>query len=181
MGKESFASRLQHAMSLRNIKQIELCEKTQIPKSAMSQYVNGAFEPKQDRLSSLAKALSVSEAWLLGYDVPIQRDEGITIEGADMSPKFQEFSEMYGVSSETIKDIFLSPNFLNYLPHNGDIYRGFENYFVANNITKPYNKPVSEEDRLRAENNELFDKLPKEKQQQALDYLKFLVDHQDKE
>lgn len=42
-------------------------------------------------------------------------------------------------------------------------------------------EPIFEEDRLRSENNELFDRLSKEKQQQAVDYLRFLVDHQDKE
>ena len=42
-------------------------------------------------------------------------------------------------------------------------------------------KPVSEEDRLREENNELFDQLPKDKKQEALNYLRFLVEHQGKE
>ena len=32
----------------------------------MSQYVKGTFEPKQDRVELLAKALQVSEAWLMG-------------------------------------------------------------------------------------------------------------------
>jgi transcriptional regulator with XRE-family HTH domain len=42
-------------------------------------------------------------------------------------------------------------------------------------------KPVSEEDRLRKENYDLFDQLPKDKQQEALNYLRFLVEHQEKE
>ena len=66
---QSFSSRLQEAMNMRNIKQADLCALTQIPKSAMSQDVNGAFEPKQDRLWRLAQALQVNEAWLMGYDV----------------------------------------------------------------------------------------------------------------
>nr|DAP64837.1 MAG TPA: bifunctional HTH-domain containing protein/aminotransferase [Caudoviricetes sp.] len=68
---QSFSSRLQEAMNIRDVKQADLCALTQIPKSAMSQYVNGAFEPKQDRLWKLAHALQVSEAWLMGYDVPM--------------------------------------------------------------------------------------------------------------
>jgi transcriptional regulator with XRE-family HTH domain len=47
---------------------------TKIPKSAISQYVSGAFEPKQDRIYLIAKALNISEAWLLGYDVPMEKD-----------------------------------------------------------------------------------------------------------
>ncbi|MGX8702032.1 hypothetical protein [Caproiciproducens sp.] len=41
------------------------------------------------------------------------------------------------------------------------------------------NKPVTEGDRLREENNELFDQLPTNKKQEALNYLRFLVEHQD--
>jgi len=41
------------------------------------------------------------------------------------------------------------------------------------------NKPVTEGDRLREENNELFDQLPTDKKQEALNYLRFLVEHQD--
>lgn len=67
-----FSSRLREAMVVRGLKQVDLCEKTGIPKSALSQYLGGHFEPKQDRLWKLAAALSVSEAWLLGYDVPME-------------------------------------------------------------------------------------------------------------
>jgi transcriptional regulator with XRE-family HTH domain len=42
--------RLRQALRERGVKQSELCEMTKIPKSAISQYVSGAFEPKQDRI-----------------------------------------------------------------------------------------------------------------------------------
>jgi len=74
MTKESCASRIKKALSIRNITQSQLCEKTNIPKSAISQYISGAFEPKQDRVYLIAKALDVSEAWLMGYDVSINRE-----------------------------------------------------------------------------------------------------------
>lgn len=71
---EKFASRLKKALDLRDMKQSELCDKTMIPKSAMSQYINGSFEPKQERLHSIAVALDVNEAWLMGYDnIPMDR------------------------------------------------------------------------------------------------------------
>lgn len=70
MIKESCATRLKKALTMRDISQSELCVITKIPKSAMSQYVKGTFEPKQDRVWLLAKALKVSEAWLMGFDVP---------------------------------------------------------------------------------------------------------------
>jgi transcriptional regulator with XRE-family HTH domain len=46
---------------------------TGITKSSISQYVSGKFEPKQKALYALAKALNVSEAWLMGYSVPRER------------------------------------------------------------------------------------------------------------
>lgn len=71
--KSNCSERIATALSLKKMKQAELCEKTKIPKSAMSQYISGAFEPKQDRIYLIAKALNVSEAWLMGYDVPMER------------------------------------------------------------------------------------------------------------
>lgn len=71
--KAEFKDRLKDAMSSRGMKQADLIVLTKIPKSAMSQYLSGYFEPKKDRLSLLAKALNVSEAWLEGYDVPMRR------------------------------------------------------------------------------------------------------------
>ena len=71
----SCGTRIKEALSIRGMKQVELCEITKIPKSALSQYISGAFEPKQDRIYLIAKALNVSEAWLMGYDVPMGREK----------------------------------------------------------------------------------------------------------
>lgn len=77
---ETFSKRLNIAMKNLGITQSELCTKTGIPKSAMSQYISGAFEPKHDRLFILARALGISEAWLMGFDVPQQpKEKGVKI------------------------------------------------------------------------------------------------------
>ena len=70
---ESCSTRICKALQIRNMKQIELSEKTGIPKSAISQYCAGAFRPKQKRLFLIAQALQVDEAWLMGLDVPMDR------------------------------------------------------------------------------------------------------------
>lgn len=74
--KSNCSERISTALTIRRMKQSELCARTKIPKSAMSQYISGAFEPKQDRIYLIAKALGVSEAWLMGYDVPMERQDG---------------------------------------------------------------------------------------------------------
>ena len=70
---DTIANRLREALSLRNMKQADLVEKTGIGKSSISTYLSGAYEPKQKNIYKLAKALNVSEAWLMGNDVPIDR------------------------------------------------------------------------------------------------------------
>ena len=68
------AERIKKALYVKGMKQSDLCRLTKIPKSALSQYISGAFEPKQDRIYLMAQALNVSEAWLMGLDVPMERE-----------------------------------------------------------------------------------------------------------
>ena len=72
--KESCAARLKKALSIRNMTQSELCQKTKIPKSALSEYLKGLYDPKQDRLLILSEALNVDPVWLMGYDVPMEKE-----------------------------------------------------------------------------------------------------------
>ena len=70
-----FYQRMREAMEAAGLSQSELCERTKIPKSAMSQYLSGAFKPKQERTYLIARALGVSESWLMGCDTPRERNE----------------------------------------------------------------------------------------------------------
>lgn len=72
---EKCATRIAKALSIRGMRQADLVDKTKIPKSAISQYVSGAFEPKQDRVFLIAQALDVDPVWLMGYDVPMEKKE----------------------------------------------------------------------------------------------------------
>lgn len=76
------ATRLIEIMNSRGIKQVDIlslakpyCEKygVRLGRNDISQYVNGKVEPGQEKLTILGMALDVSEAWLMGYDVPISR------------------------------------------------------------------------------------------------------------
>lgn len=78
MYKERVAScghRISKALTLRDMKQSELCKLANVPKSSLSLYLSGAYEPKQDRIYAMAKALNVDEAWLMGYDVPMEKEK----------------------------------------------------------------------------------------------------------
>ncbi len=69
----TFAERFKEALELKGKTQSDICRLTGIGKSAISQYMKGSFVPKQQRVYAIAKALNVSESWLMGYDVPPER------------------------------------------------------------------------------------------------------------
>lgn len=73
--KVTCAQRIREGLAIRDMTQADLCRITGIGKSAMSQYANGGILPRQDRTYLIAKALNVSEAWLMGFDVPIDRQQ----------------------------------------------------------------------------------------------------------
>ena len=84
MRKYTTADRLKQIMSEKNLKQVDIIEKSKpfqkqlgvkLGKSALSQYVNGIQSPDQRKLSLLAMTLDVSEAWLMGYDVQKDREQ----------------------------------------------------------------------------------------------------------
>ncbi len=71
----SCAERISEALLKKGIRPAELCKMASIPKSSMSLYISGAYEPKQDKVHAISLALNVSEAWLMGYDAPMERQD----------------------------------------------------------------------------------------------------------
>lgn len=69
----STPERLREAMELSGKKQVDLVRSTGIDKGSISNYLSGRYEPKQEAIYKLALALNVSEMWLWGYDVPMER------------------------------------------------------------------------------------------------------------
>ena len=75
---ESCSKRIAEALKIKGMKQYELCKLANVPKSSLSLYLSGAYEPKQDRVYDMAKVLNVNEAWLMGYDVPMERKKSLS-------------------------------------------------------------------------------------------------------
>lgn len=78
------STRLKQIMSERNLRQVDIIEKARpfcekygvkLARNDLSQYVNGKVEPGQEKLTILGMALGVSEAWLMGYEVSMDRGE----------------------------------------------------------------------------------------------------------
>lgn len=84
MSKSSTSNRLKQLMHDRNLKQIDILNKAQpycikygvkLGKSDLSQYISGRNNPSQKKLTILGLALNVNEAWLMGFDVPMERSD----------------------------------------------------------------------------------------------------------
>jgi transcriptional regulator with XRE-family HTH domain len=66
-------NRIREALQLRGMKQVELCEKSGVKKSALNSWIAQRWQPKADALNAMSRVLNVSEMWLAGYDVPMER------------------------------------------------------------------------------------------------------------
>lgn len=99
---EPCSERLYKALSIRGMKQAELCTRTKIPKSSLSLYLSGAYEPKQDRLYEIANVLDVDPVWLMGYDVPMERDKKVSPDKVELTEGEKVWLELYHqLSNET--------------------------------------------------------------------------------
>lgn len=67
------SKRIREALNIREMKAVELAEKSGINKASISCYMSGKYEPKQEALYKMGKALDVAEMWLAGYDIPMER------------------------------------------------------------------------------------------------------------
>ena len=76
------AQRIREIMRERGLRQVDILQMAEpisrkynidLTKGNLAMYVTGRVLPGQDKLLILAEALDVSEAWLMGYDVPKER------------------------------------------------------------------------------------------------------------
>ncbi len=67
-----FRDRLKTALEFRQMRPVDLCNKTEISQSTMSQYLSGYAEPKKQRLQLIADKLDVNPSWLMGLDEPME-------------------------------------------------------------------------------------------------------------
>lgn len=102
MKTSTTAERLKQIMDERNLKQVDVlalaqpyCKKygVSLGKTALSQYITGKFQPGQDRLQILGLALNVSEAWLMGFDVPREKQSAPTDEKS--GERTEEYIELF--------------------------------------------------------------------------------------
>ena len=108
------SQRLEQIMRSRNMRQVDIlnaaepyCKKygIKLGKNDMSQYVSGKVEPGQDKLTILGLALNVSEAWLMGYDVPAERE--IPPITALSDGRMKEYVQLFELLNDDQKDMII--------------------------------------------------------------------------
>lgn len=111
MNRVSTAARLKYIMEEKNLKQVDIlnlslpfCAKYDVKmnKSDISQYVAGKVEPSQEKLVVLGMALNVTESWLMGFDVPMERKDTSVQAKSDF-----EFYYKYSLLGERDKKVVL--------------------------------------------------------------------------
>ena len=100
-------NRIGEALSMLGWKQVDLVERTGIPKNSINAWVNQKYQPKQNSLMKMAQVLGVSEMWLAGYDVPMERPAAQK-KADELTQLIIEIKE-----DEDLKDLFTSISHLN--------------------------------------------------------------------
>ncbi len=116
MKQSNTSERLKYLMEIRKLKQVDIlsicqpfCKKygIRLERNDLSQYVSGKNSPGQDKLFVLSNALNVSEAWLMGYDVPMARiteEKAPEAEASKADERFEKIWAMYSALSDSEKD-----------------------------------------------------------------------------
>ena len=92
--------RIKQALKLRNMKQVDLVAKTGIDKSQISSYLSGKYKPKQENLSLIAMALDVDEYWLMGQDVPMERNSDAGTAAKEQAKRVEAYANQIYATRE---------------------------------------------------------------------------------
>jgi len=151
---ENFANRLNKAISAKNVKPAEIVRISEtlysngkinkpLTKPLLSHYLKGTYEAKQDNVHTLSLILDVDEAWLMGYDVPMEKEEYVTAEEYTKEGKYKKTIHSDGSISYSI---------IPKIPILGTVKAGYnwlaeENiigYITDENTVKGYEKNINE-------------------------------------
>lgn len=135
---ENFSRRFKEALEMRGLRQQDIADATTINRANISQYANGIRVPKSHNLYQIARALDVSETWLLGYDVPMERNSKGTNDVTITSGVEQLIIEMYREADEHTKDMVIR-----FLTYSKKMREGRE--FSSNNVKIHMEKEENED------------------------------------
>lgn len=160
MKNERTAIRLKQIMKERHLRQVDILEKckpfcekykVKLGRNDLSQYVSGKVEPGQEKLTILGLALNVSEAWLMGFDVPMGRNgENATKEETDKIMKYYKMLNDLGKETaiEQVRLLTLDEKYTKSEKVDSVIRDPEADYLVPNAAHERTGVEIKEEERL---------------------------------
>ena len=105
MENNIFGKRLKQALEYRQMRAVDLARKTGLTRGIISSYINGRWKAKQTNVMLIARALHVSESWLMGYDVRMEPDaDSLT---STLSPDETQLLSLYRTLDDANKKAVL--------------------------------------------------------------------------
>ncbi len=104
--KKMFYERLNELLTTKDMKPIDMANILNVTRSTISQYLSGKNEPRQERVSEIAEKFNVNEAWLLGFDVPMERTDKQELKNSGIILFSERLKE--AMDSRNIKQIDLA-------------------------------------------------------------------------
>ena len=90
-----FANRLSYLMEQSGETIYSLADKLSLSSATISRYTNAIMKPKVTTVVSMANIFDVNEAWLMGYDVPMERETTNKTLKIEYDSDIQEIISMY--------------------------------------------------------------------------------------
>lgn len=148
---DSFKNRLEKALMIRNIKPVELHEKTGLSESLISKYLSGNAIARQRKIDLIAETLDINPVWLLGYDVPMERTSD------KISEQLKNIGAMYISNTNLVKipilgtvkagyDYMAQENWTGYVDAEKDIIKDGCEYFALKIIGDSMSPVLLEDD-----------------------------------
>lgn len=100
---DTFRHRFVEAMKIREMRQVDVAERSGLDPAQISQYKNGKYEPMTDTLYKLAQALDVNVAWLMGDDAPMETGRA---EKRRDEPTREQIEKKYGSGAWEVMGLF---------------------------------------------------------------------------
>lgn len=91
--------RIRDLMRFYGITQAEFCRRTGLTTSALSNYLNGTREPRQDKIAAISNAFNISPSWIMGFDVPMKEKPDSTDR---LLAYYRKLCELKGTDQEII-------------------------------------------------------------------------------
>lgn len=111
---DTFKNRLSKILNDRNIKQTTIVKNTNISHSQLSHWLSGDYKPKQESIYIIANFLNINPAWLMGYNVPMDKEEEYyeTLARDYMCESSQILQERFDLTDDQLKNVL---NYIEFL------------------------------------------------------------------